>query len=329
MENLCRLCAKEKPIKQLVHSIGDQQLNIEHKLNDCCRWSSIVSYEYDELPKKICNACYRKLESSWSFADSVAQAQKHLFTLIENIKPELAPIEYVSAAEIKDEPSGSIDTDELSAEEEEIESNELLGMNDTIEEFNVSLKSQNTNSTTDYVSPLLEDDYEIMESNNSKQNEVDMLKDEPKPKKKRYDSRKIDFDEVRRKRLQRLPGSLSRLCDTCGREFASVNALRRHNLIHLGQEPHARPHECKTCGKRFRTRFNLKVSKIIEIFIGNHKNTDFFQFIFQTHENIHTGAKPYLCKLCDYRSSCGQNLGKHTKEKHQIVKTKRSKSSKL
>lgn len=282
MENLCRLCAKEKPIKQLVHSIEDQKLNIEKKLNDCCRWSSIISYEYDELPKKICNACYRKLESSWSFAESVAQAQKHLFTLIDDIKPELAPIEYVSAAEIKDEPSESTETDGLSAEEEEIDSNELVekidldeafelgeehdASNDTFEEFNVSLKSQNTNSIYDYVSPLLEDDYEIMESNSSKQNEVNVLNDEPKPKKKRYDSRKIDYDEVRRKRLQRLPGSTSRLCDTCGREFASVNALRRHNLTHLGQEPHARPHECKTCGKRFRTSYNLKVSKRIETF---------------------------------------------------------------
>lgn len=282
MENLCRLCAKEKPIKQLVHSIEDQKLNIEKKLNDCCRWSSIISYEYDELPKKICNACYRKLESSWSFAESVAQAQKHLFTLIDDIKPELAPIEYVSAAEIKDEPSESTETDGLSAEEEEIDSNELVekidldeafelgeehdASNDTFEEFNVSLKSQNTNSICDYVSPLLEDDYEIMESNSSKQNEVNVLNDEPKAKKKRYDSRKIDYDEVRRKRLQRLPGSTSRLCDTCGREFASVNALRRHNLTHLGQEPHARPHECKTCGKRFRTSYNLKVSKRIETF---------------------------------------------------------------
>lgn len=282
MENLCRLCAKEKPIKQLVHSIEDQKLNIEKKLNDCCRWSSIISYEYDELPKKICNACYRKLESSWSFAEIVAQAQKHLFTLIDDIKPELAPIEYVSAAEIKDEPSESTETDGLSAEEEEFDSNELVekidldeafelgeehdASNDTFEEFNVSLKSQNTNSICDYVSPLLEDNYEIMESNSSKQNEVNVLNDEPKPKKKRYDSRKIDFDEVRKKRLQRLPGSTSRLCDTCGREFASVNALRRHNLTHLGQEPHARPHECKTCGKRFRTRYNLKVSKRIETF---------------------------------------------------------------
>lgn len=282
MENLCRLCAEEKPIKQLVHSIEDQKLNIEKKLNDCCRWSSIISYEYDELPKKICNACYRKLESSWSFAEIVAQAQKHLFTLIDDIKPELAPIEYVSAAEIKDEPSESTETDGLSAEEEEIDSNELVekidldeafelgeehdASNDTFEEFNVSLKSQNTNSIYDYVSPLLEDDYEIMESNSTKQNEVNVLNDEPKAKKKRYDSRKIDFDEVRRKRLQRLPGSTSRLCDTCGREFASVNALRRHNLTHLGQEPHARPHECKTCGKRFRTSYNLKVSKRIETF---------------------------------------------------------------
>lgn len=45
-------------------------------------------------------------------------------------------------------------------------------------------------------------------------------------------------------------------------------------------------------------------------------------FLFQAHENTHTGAKPHACENCDYRSACLQNLSKHYKQKHGIKKPK-------
>lgn len=39
--------------------------------------------------------------------------------------------------------------------------------------------------------------------------------------------------------------------------------------------------------------------------------------LFQTHENIHTGTKPFACNLCDYRSACQSNVNKHFKQKHR------------
>lgn len=63
-------------------------------MNDCCRWNSLFEYEYDELPKKICNACFNKLEYCWTFAECVAQAQYELITQIEDIKLDVSPFEY-------------------------------------------------------------------------------------------------------------------------------------------------------------------------------------------------------------------------------------------
>lgn len=286
MENVCRLCAKEKKLAQLVHSIQDQRLNVEQKLKDCCRWNSYSNENY-ELPTKICNACYRRLESSWSFAESVAQAQQQLLTLIEDIKPKTESIEYVtivSTADIKEEPNDLSETSELNAEDgffasnvlnaedgtfassesvkeiEPMQSDEPDETYDTFEEFKVVIETQNTNTFMDDDSiSSIEVDYNIPESDDAEQIEDGRIEEEPQPKMQRYDSRKIDFDALRKKRLQRLPGSLSRLCDTCGKYFASITALQRHIKIHKGEAPHV----CKTCGKRFRTTYNLKVCKRI------------------------------------------------------------------
>lgn len=51
--------------------------------------------EYETLPKKICDPCYRKLEMSWSFAESIAQAQNQIFSLFVEEKPILTSIEHV------------------------------------------------------------------------------------------------------------------------------------------------------------------------------------------------------------------------------------------
>lgn len=47
-----------------------------------------------------------------------------------------------------------------------------------------------------------------------------------------------EWNEIRRKRLQKLPPSNSGLCDICGMVLSCQVTLRRHRLIHLGHAPH-------------------------------------------------------------------------------------------
>lgn len=127
METVCRLCAKEKLPKQLTHSIDDHTLNIEQKLIDCCCWNSIVATECETLPTKICNSCYRKLNMSWSFAESVAQAQQQIFAMFVEEKPVLPSIEHVEVKDtvIKDEPLEFYDDiSDQNEQNESLESNE-------------------------------------------------------------------------------------------------------------------------------------------------------------------------------------------------------------
>lgn len=109
MEGYCRLCAEEKPSHILVYSITDEMFNIEQKLFDCCRWNLFTLN--GELPEKICCTCFEKLENSWSFVESVGQAQDRLLALITDVKPDLSGFEYVNA---------SVDTDEVCESTEEI-----------------------------------------------------------------------------------------------------------------------------------------------------------------------------------------------------------------
>lgn len=300
METTCRLCAKERPLKQLRRSFNDSALNIQQKLIDCCRWNSIVPIEYDSLPKRVCSVCYRKLDLSWSFAESVARAQEQLISMIGEEKPVLAPIEHVNIQNtlIKDEPDEIDDEfDESIAENKDVPafanvlkkteapivSDHLIESHSSRDEkllVRLNLPENNFNFGDDYEDeppspappappspapppPLLDNDPDFSDANDSKSESSNESNDnEPlpvKPKKRRYDAKNIDWDEIRRKRLQKIPGSLSRLCDTCGMVFSNTCTLRRHAATHFQK---LKPHECKTCGKRFRDASSLKVSEL-------------------------------------------------------------------
>lgn len=279
MDTICRLCAKEKPSKQLGRCIDDYTLNLQQKLIDCCRWNSLASIENYTLPKRICNTCYRKLEASWSFAESVAQAQQEINALFGGEeKPALPQIEHVNIAIVKDEPDESYDV--FGGNEpiiDTIDTNATATFNDIISveptaKLEMLLNQIDNNPTIDH--HFNDDDDEVSlasiehdvfgsaaassteaaaPSSTESQSFNSTIK--TKSSKKKPTAKNIDVAKVR-KESQKLPRSFSCICDTCGKELSHADGLKLHLKIHSNKLNY----ECKTCGKRFLRRDNLKVN---------------------------------------------------------------------
>ena len=80
---------------------------------------------------------------------------------------------------------------------------------------------------------------------------------------------------------------MSHACGKCSKAFADLAALWRHNEQCV-TTAHETAHACAQCDKVFLRRANLR-----------------------THETVHTGARPYTCKICKHGFTCLSNLTRH------------------
>lgn len=248
METVCRLCAKEKLLKQLTYSIKDYALDIKQKLIDCCRWNVIVEMENEALPKRICTGCYRKLEMSWSFAESVAQAQQQICSMFveeKSVLPAIEHVEIVSTA-IMDEP----------IKNEQIESIVKSEPND-------SESPNESYAPTDMFEVILEQE----EDANPRYHHESVANGRPKQKRKpALQKYQADFGNgTATNKGQQQPKkqpNRSRVCDKCGKEFITTDLLKSHLKIHSDE----RPYPCLKCKKRFRSKKDLEVrNRLIRI----------------------------------------------------------------
>lgn len=243
MESVCRLCAKEKPLKQLVHSIADQ--NIQQILIDCCRWNFITTTGSETLPKNICNPCYRKLQMSWSFAENIARAQQQISAMFLGKNPVLPSIDD------KRESIAANVQHVLEAQDGFNESHQenIDPRNDdkTVSSPNVGTIEPTSNKRSKRQSKPAQEKYQA--------GNIKAKSKGKKPPNKKIDA-KIIVPEKQRRPLQKLPTSKRNVCTKCGKEFIEADSLKRHSKIHTEEKRH----ECRTCGKRFRTKDKLNVS---------------------------------------------------------------------
>lgn len=79
MTEYCRLCAELKGSHEIVASINDVERSMEQKLIICCEWT--LENTRQKLPHNVCAICFKKLEESWLFSQSVRLAQQKLLKI--------------------------------------------------------------------------------------------------------------------------------------------------------------------------------------------------------------------------------------------------------
>lgn len=284
MKNVCRLCAKEKISQQLLYNIDDNHLDIKQKLIACCRWNSFTAN--GRMPKMICSVCWKSLEQSYTFAESVALAQQQLYAqfIDEKVTTGLhQPPNDLSVPTdtptLKNEPIELDAFNDLSHKRQpiSIEQNILVlpTKNDDCRKLENKRINEQHQESTIFLCEVCGKDLST-KSNLLTHTKMHL----PIEERKHFECHICRTTFAYKKSIvHHMPihtgKKIQFQCGECKVHFSRTDALRRHSLIHLNQFTHC----CRTCGKGFRTKFNLKVNKKKSLSCNN-LNTNSFMFLF-------------------------------------------------
>lgn len=118
MFSLCRLCAKCPEPNQLTIKLSE----LEIKLAICCGWQR--SKNENQMPKKVCNSCADRLQSSWNFVEGVWAAEKQLHKLIKDQIRLDSDDELIQTVQPKEKIDVAFELEEFKKDEIEVDPSE-------------------------------------------------------------------------------------------------------------------------------------------------------------------------------------------------------------
>ncbi|KAK3605441.1 hypothetical protein CHS0354_007524 [Potamilus streckersoni] len=115
------------------------------------------------------------------------------------------------------------------------------------------------------------------------------------------------------------------MCEICGKGFTQISTLNYHKSVHSG----IRPHKCSVCDASFKKVISLQVHKLRTNHFAEGESIEDLKYDeckvcgkkflgtgekgIKPHMRIHSGERPFSCKVCSKSFSDLSNLRYHTK----------------